>query len=161
NATNLEAAQVALKQAQLDLQGYTEGSYPQQLKKAEADLKLAQIALKSKQETLAQTQALFNKGFVNAADVKTAESDVVKAQIDSSTAQNALDVLSKYTHESDLAAKNSALSQAEQKLVRTQRENAANLNQKVADVSTKEQNLAVLKRRMEHLQDQLEACTIK
>src|SRR5207247_4797413 len=140
---------------------HIKGTYPQALSKAEDNLKLMQIALKNKQETLAQTRSLFNKGFVTASDVKTAEQDVVKAQIDAGSAQNALDVLSKYTHESDMAAKKSALSQAEQKLVRTQRENAANLNQKVADVSAKEQNQAVLKRRMEHLQDQLEACTIK
>src|SRR5207247_2567598 len=35
-----------------------------------------------------------------------------------------------------------------------------NLNQKQAEVAAKEQNFAVLKRRMDHLQDQLAACTI-
>src|SRR5262249_34265188 len=51
--------------------------------------------------------------------------------------------------------------QAERLVVRTKRENAANLAQHVADVESKTQALALLKRRMEHLQEQLDDCTIK
>ena len=60
----------------------------------------------------------------------------------------------------DLAAKQNAVSQAEQKLARVKRENASNLSQRSADVQAKEQALALLKRRMERLQEQLVACTI-
>ena len=160
NATNLEAAEVALTLAKLDLQGYVEGSYPQQVETAKSTLELAKLALKNKEENLAQTRALFAKNFVTATDLKTAEQDLVKAQADVTAAQNALEVLTKYTHESDLANKKNGLSQAEQKLVRTQRENAANLAQKTADVQAKQQALEILKRRMERYQEQLDACTI-
>ncbi|CAN5555835.1 hypothetical protein BH09PLA1_BH09PLA1_18930 [soil metagenome] len=160
NNANLEAAEVALTLAKLDLQGYIEGAYPQQVSKATSDLELAQLALKNKQESLAQTRALFTKGFVTATDIKTAEQDIVKATADVTAAENALDVLTKYTHESDLASKKNALSQAEQKLIRTEKENGANFSQKNADVLAKEQALEVMTRRMERYQEQLVACTI-
>ncbi|MGH7176189.1 MAG: HlyD family efflux transporter periplasmic adaptor subunit [Tepidisphaeraceae bacterium] len=160
NTANLEAAQVALTLAKLDLQGYTDGTYPQQVAKAQADLEVAKLSLKNAQETLAQTRVLFSKGFVTAADVKTSQQGVVKAQLDLDSADNALRVLTHYTHESDLASKRNALSQAEQKLVRTERENASNLAQKNADVQAKGQALEVMKRRMERYSEQLEACTI-
>src|SRR5262249_7787169 len=76
-------------------------------------------------------------------------------------ARTALKVLTDYQHQMDLAGKQSTLAQAQQKLVRTKRENEANLAQHVADAETKGQALAVLKHRMAHLQEQLSDCTIK
>jgi len=70
NAANLEAAEVALTLAQLDLQGYVDGTYPQDLENAQKALEMAQITLKTKQEDLAQTKNLFSKGFMTASDVK-------------------------------------------------------------------------------------------
>src|SRR5687767_14368736 len=60
-----------------------------------------------------------------------------------------------------LAETQSALSQAEHNMARVKRENAASLSQKEADVRAKDQALAVMRRRMERLEEQLKACTIK
>jgi HlyD family secretion protein len=160
NAANLEAAEVALTLAKLDLQAYTEGVYPQDLQNAQTALEMADITLKNKQEDLAQTKQLKDKGFVTASDVKKSELDVTTATNDLAKAKSALKVLTEYQHPKDLADKKNTVSQAEQKLVRTQRENAANLSQKNADVQAKQQNFSVLKRRMEHWQEQLADCTI-
>jgi len=46
-------------------------------------------------------------------------------------------------------------------VVHVQRENASNLNQKVADLLAKDETLAVRKRQLEHLQEQFANCTIK
>jgi multidrug resistance efflux pump len=155
NAANLEAADVALTLAKLDVQAYTKGTYPQDLQNAQTALEMAKITLKNTQEDLAQTMNLFNKGFVTGSDVKKSELAVTTAKNDVDKASSALRVLRDYQHQKDTAAMNDALSQAEQKLVRTRRENAANLNQKVADVEAKTQALAVMKRRMERYQEQL------
>jgi len=161
NAANLEAAAVSLKLAQLDLEDYTNGAYPQQLANGQTDLESAKITLKTKQEDLSQTKALAEKGFVTASDVKKAEVDLANAQNVVDKADTALRRLTQYTHQMDSASKENAVSQAEQKLARTKRENASNMMQKNADVSAKEQSYAVLQRRMERLQEQLDACTIK
>lgn len=161
NAANLEAAEVALALAQLDLKQYVEGSYPQQLANAQTELEMARINLKNQEEKLSQTRSLFAKGFVTATAVKEDELAVTTARNAVVQAETALKVLTEYTHQMELASKQSAVSQAEQKLARTKRENASALAQKVADVQAKEQALAVLKRRMERYQEQLEACTIR
>src|SRR4051812_37991694 len=53
NSSNLDAANVALTLAKLDLQQYEEGAYPQQVYSAETELDMAKITLKNRQEDLA------------------------------------------------------------------------------------------------------------
>ncbi|HRK29603.1 MAG TPA: HlyD family efflux transporter periplasmic adaptor subunit [Tepidisphaeraceae bacterium] len=160
NAADFEAAEVSLALAELDLRDYEEAAYPQQLANTRTDLEMAEIDLKNRREDLGQTRNLFAKGFVTAADVKKAELEVTKAENAVSKAQTALRRLMDYTHASDLAAKRNALSQAEQKLQRVKRENAAQMSQRNADVNAKQTNLAIINRRMDRLQEQLDACTI-
>jgi HlyD family secretion protein len=160
NSANLEAAQVALTLAQLSLQQYTDGTYPQSVANAQADLDKAQITLKTKQEDYDQSQKLLAKGFTNAADVKDKENDLVDARNGLKKAETAMMVLTKYSHPSDLAEKKNDLSQAEKKLARTKRENASAMMQREADVKSKQQSLDTLKRRMDHLKEQFAACTI-
>lgn len=161
NAANIEAAQVALELAQLDLKKYVEGSYPQLDADAKTDLQMAEITLKNKQEDLAQTRSLFSKGFVTATEVKSKELDVTTALNALSKARTALEVLTSYSNVMDLTSKKNALVQAEQKVQRTKRENAANLSKAEADVRAKSQAYEVNKRRIDRLNAQLAACTIK
>src|SRR5262249_29677293 len=126
----------------------------------QTDLEMAKITLKDKQEDLAQTKNLFNKGFVTAVDVKTAELALTTATNDVSKADSALKVLSQYTHPKDIATKQNTLSQAQQGLQRTQKQNDAQLNQQVANVEANQEAYNTLKRRMEHYQEQLADCTI-
>lgn len=161
NSADLEAAEVALTLAKLDLKDYEEAAYPQQLANTRTDLAMAEIELKNRREDLAQTRNLFAKGFVTAADVKKSELEVTKAENTREKAETALRRVTDYTHASDLAAKRNALSQAEQKLQRVKRENASQMSQRVADVGAKETNLSIIRRRMERLAVQLDSCSIE
>jgi HlyD family secretion protein len=161
NSANLEAANVDLILARLDLQQYVEGTYPSDLQEARTNLEMAKIMVKNKEDDLAQTRSLFSKGFVTAADVKTAELELLKAKNDLDIKTTAIQVLEKYTHEKDLTDKKNKVAQAEKKLARTQRENASNLAQKLAALQQYEQSLALRKQQYEHWQEQLAACTIK
>src|SRR5207248_2096995 len=76
-------------------------------------------------------------------------------------ATTALDVLTKYTHAEDLASKQNAEAQAEKSLMRTKQQNQANLAQKTSDLQAKEAALVLIKRKMDHLQEQFDDCTIK
>ncbi len=161
NAANLEAADVALQLAQIDIRSYTEGTWPQQLADAKMALEKAQTGLKTKQDELQQSRSLFAKGFVTATEVKTKETDVLTAQADVTKAETSLKVLVDYSHEADMAAKKNTLAQTEQKLSRTKRENAANLSQKQADLDAKRQSLSVITRRTDRLVQQVAKCIIK
>lgn len=160
NAANLEAAEVALQLARIDLQQYAEGTYPQSLVAAQTDLDMAQVSLKNKQEDYDQIQKLYEKGFVTAADVKKSDLDVRTAQANLRKAQTALDVLTQYTSAMNLATKKNAVVQAEAKMTRVQRENAANMSQQRASVKAKEETLDMQRRRLNKYKEQLAACTI-
>ncbi len=161
NAADIEAAQVKLELAKIALRQYIEGTYPQSLANAQTEKETAEIYLKNVQEDLAQTQSLFQKGFVTPADVKKAEQDVVTAQNKLDQATTALEVLTKYTHEMDLASKKSDVAQAEQKLSATKRQATSSLSQREATLISKQQRLVIEKRRLEHDQEQLAACVIR
>src|ERR1051325_1425067 len=60
----------------------------------------------------------------------------------------------------DLAEKKNARAQAEQKNIRTARENTSSLAQKVADLEAKAQALNLKKRQLTKLGEQLDACII-
>ena len=161
NSANKEAAEVAVKLAELDLKQYNEGTYPQLVENAKTALSMAKLMLKNVEEELDQTNVLFAKGFVTASDVKKGELAVTTARNEVQKATTALLVLEKYSHQMDTAKLNSALAQAEQKLYRTLKENASTMNQKVADLEEKQQSLDLLQRQARKLDEQLAATTIR
>jgi multidrug resistance efflux pump len=160
NKANLEAANTDLTLARLTLEEYADGTYPSDLKSAQTDVEMAKITVKNKEDDLAQTRSLFSKGFVTSAEVKTSELDLLTAQNDLAKKSNALDVLQKYTHEKDTTEMRNDVAQAEKKLARTQRENASNMKQKVASLQQCDQTRRLRQRQLDHLQEQLAACTM-
>ena len=161
NDTNLESAQVSMTIARLDLKQYEEGTYPQQLANAQTEVEMARITLTNSLEDLGQTKQLYAKNFVTAADVKKSELNVTTSRNAVAKAETALTVLSEYSRAMDLTSKKNSVLQTEQRLNRTRRENASNLSWRTADLTSKEQNLTVLKRRNDRLTEQYAACTVK
>ncbi len=160
NAANLESAKVELLLAQLDLEQYEDGTYPQSLQDAQRVLDMAKITVANKEKDLEQTMSLYGKGFVTPADVEKSKLEVLTAQNELAKTQTQLMVLDKYTHRKDTAEKRNNLAQSDAKLARVQKENASNLSQKTADKSAKEQTLMLRQRKLTSLQEQLAACTV-
>lgn len=161
NAAELEGAVVSLQLAEVDLQKYLEGTFPQETKSAATKFEMAKIDLANKQDDLAQAKSLFTRGFVTAADVKKAELALTQANNAVDEAQTALRVLQDYTHRADLAGKQNAVAQAKSKLERVKRQNESMMIQKEADLNSAQQQLSMRQRRMELLKAQFEACTIR
>jgi HlyD family secretion protein len=161
NSAETEGAVVALQLADLDLKKYVDGVYPQTLKTANTTLEMAKVNLQNKLDDLAQAKSLFTRGFVTAAEVKKSELAVTEARNGVDTADTGLRVLNDYTNPADLAAKQNAVAQAKSRLQRVKRQNESMLVQKQADLNSAEQQLQIRKRRMEFLQAQLAACTIR
>jgi multidrug efflux pump subunit AcrA (membrane-fusion protein) len=93
NAANIEAADVAVELAELDVQQYYQGTYPQSVENAKTALAMAKLTLKNVEEDLDQTKVLFGKGFVTASDVKKGELAVTTSRNDVLKATTALTVL--------------------------------------------------------------------
>jgi HlyD family secretion protein len=161
NAANLDAAQVSLELAKLDLEAYEQGMYPQALLDAQTQLKMAEQTLANKQDDQNNTMTLFGKGFVTPSDVKKAELDVTTAVNARDKAKTALEVLEKFTHKKDLTNNQSLVIQAQQKLEHTRAENAANLTQREAVVRAAATQVRIYQTQYDEQREQLENCTIK
>lgn len=161
NAANLEAADLAVDLAKLDLEAYQKGTFPQAQADAETTLKAAEQTLANKQDDLNNTMALFAKSFVTPSDVKKAELEVTNAANLRDKAKTALEVLMKYQHKKDQTTFESAVAQALQKRERTRAENAANLTQKQAVTRAANTQVRLLTEQYNDQREQLENCTIK
>lgn len=161
NTADLEAAEVELTLARLDLAEYQDGKYPQSVKEADTGVRMAEITLKNKQEEQEQTTNLYLKGFKELSAVKQAEVDVLQAQNDLDKKRNDREVLTKYTYEKELTERQNKVKQAERKLVRTKKENKSNSSQKEAAVAAAEEAQKAQKYFVEHMEQQLALCEIK
>jgi hypothetical protein len=161
NSANLEAANVDLILARLDLQQYVEGTYPVDLQAGQTNVEMAKIMVKNKEDDMAQTRSLFSKGFVTAADVKTAELELLKAKNDLDIKTTALQVLEKYTHEKDLTDKKNKVARRRRSWRARSARTPATSPRSWPRLQQYEQSLALRKQQYEHRQEQLAACTIK
>ncbi len=161
NAANLDAAATNLELAQIAVKQYKDGLYPQQLADAKTAVKMAELSLKSKQDDQRNTMALLARGFVTEADRKQIDLSVTTCENDLKKAMTTLDVLEHYSHEMDEKGKESYLNQCKQLYARTEKENLINLQQKKVDLETKQAALTIVQRKSDHLKEQLADCTIK
>jgi len=115
NSANLEAANVDLVLAKLDLEEYIQGTYPSDLQDAKTAVEMAKIEVKNKEDDLDQTRSLFGNGFVTAVDVKTAEVALLQAKNTFDQKVTAEDVLQKYTHEKEATDRKNKVAQAQKK----------------------------------------------
>lgn len=161
NAADLEAAQVNVQLATLDLAQYDKGMYPEQLQTAQTEYQMAQLTYSKAEETLSQTRELFRKQFVTETAVKNDQMTVTTAQNELDKAKTTLKVLKDYSREIEMAVRRNNLSQGQQRLATTRRVNANHLSQREAEVRTQQRTLGVLQRRMSRYQAQFAACTIK
>jgi multidrug efflux pump subunit AcrA (membrane-fusion protein) len=161
NKAVLQAAELDLEVAKIDLREYTEGVFPQKEAEARTKLQMAVIMVKNKEEDLATTRNLFARGFVTAADLKKAELDVLTVKNDHKKAETDLMVLIEFTNAKELATKKSAVAQAEQKLERTKKENAALLSKSTYVLKSAEQQLNLRKQLHSKLEEQLQNCVIR
>ncbi|HSI32563.1 MAG TPA: HlyD family efflux transporter periplasmic adaptor subunit [Tepidisphaeraceae bacterium] len=160
NKANLQAAELDMEVARIELDEYLEGLAKQSQNEAATKVRMAEIMVKNKEEDLATTRNLFAKGFVTAADVKKAELELLTCQNDYRKAETDLRVLTDYTHKKNLATRKSAVAQAEQKLERTKKENNASLNKCEAAFRQAEQAKELRKELTDKLKEQLRLCTI-
>ena len=161
NKAVLQAAELDLEVAKIELREYVEGVFPQKEAEARTKLDMAVIMVKNKEEDLATTRNLFARGFVTAADLKKAELDVLTVKNDHKKAETDLMVLIEFTNAKELATRKSAVAQAEQKLERTKKENAALLSKSNYVLKNAEQQLNLRKQLHARLEEQLQNCVIK
>jgi HlyD family secretion protein len=158
--SDVEKAELDLKFARLNLEKYTEGEYPNQLRQAEADIAIANEELQRAEDKLTWSRKLADSGYITRSELQGDELARKRSVLTIELAQNKLDLLKKYTYVQELEKRKSDVSQAEMALERTRRRAASDIVQAEADLHARESENDRQKVVLDKTTRQIEACKI-
>jgi len=136
--SDIDLATLTLQFAREDLQKYIDGEYPNELKKAESEIKLAQEVLTRSQETLKWSRTLFEEKYLSETEMKADELLETKNTLNLELAQNNMNLLREFTYKRKLAQFESDVRQAEMALERVTRKASADVVQAEANLKAKQ-----------------------
>lgn len=158
--SNIERNRIGVKLAQLDLEKYLEGEYPQQIQQAQNAIILSQEELQRSQDKLIWSEKLANEGFVTRSELVSDSLEVKRREINLKVAQTEMTVFKKYSHIRKLEGLKSELYQSQQSLIRAEKDARADLIRSSANLSRRESECLREKNRLNYFKEQLENCKI-
>lgn len=158
--SDVDIATLELQFAKEDLSKYLEGEYPNELKRAEAEITLAEEELTRVQEQLTWSRQLYEEKFISQTELQADELSAKKRELDLELAKNNLRLLTEFTHKRTLAQLESDVRQAEMTLERVTRKARAELVQAEADLTARELEYNRQLDRFHKLEEQIENATI-
>ncbi|RMH02567.1 MAG: HlyD family efflux transporter periplasmic adaptor subunit [Planctomycetota bacterium] len=161
NDSDIARAEQDLEFARLERTKYLEGDWPQQLKKAEEDIILAEEELAQARQTWEWSKKLYDKGFYTRTQLDRDELTMNRSQVNVERARRAKELLEQFDDPKRRKELNAAVVEAERELERVKLQAAARLVDHDTAVRTAEARLALEKEKMEKLQRQVEAATIR
>lgn len=161
NESDVEAAKLKLKLAQIDLDKYENGDFIQQLNTILGEIQLAHEDEKRYDEKYKFTQKQIKKGYATQSELEADRLAVKKAQIALAVAKEKEKVLKEYTRVRELAEKKANAAEFERELKRVELKTQAALAQQEADFSAKKLTYQVEKEQYDKLQRQIAVCVIR
>ena len=158
--SDMDLANLTLAFAKQDLKKYLEGEYPNELRKAEANITLAEEELTRARETLKWSQTLYDEKYISQTELQADQLSERKKALDVELEKNNLDLLKNFTYKRELAQLKSDVSQAEMALERTTRKARANIVQAQAELKAKEAEFKRENDKLEKIIDQIEKTKI-
>ncbi|MDB5388488.1 MAG: efflux transporter, family, subunit, partial [Planctomycetaceae bacterium] len=160
NESDINAADLKLKLADLDLVQYEEGDYKNQ----QADLKgkktLAEEELKRAQESYDFSKESAKKGYVTQSALEAARISVLQKNLALDVADLSFKVLEKYTHERQIAEKKANAVEFVKELERVKRKASAAMAQADADLSACRLTAEVESSKLEKMRQQIANCKL-
>ncbi|MFK7738645.1 MAG: efflux RND transporter periplasmic adaptor subunit [Pirellulaceae bacterium] len=98
-----DSAEANARRSKLAIKQYLEGTYVAELKSLEKDLAIAQSNLRTAQNMLRHSKAMFAKGYVSALDVEEKDFAVTQAELNVSVQESQIEVLNNFTKPERLA----------------------------------------------------------
>jgi len=136
--SDIDLAELTFDFAKQDLAQYLEGEYPKKIKKAQAQITLAEEELSRAKEKLSWSKKLFGEKYISQTELQVDELSKMKRALDLELAQSDLDLLENYTYQRELKQLQSDVKQAEMALERTRRKATADVKQAEANLKAKE-----------------------
>jgi len=159
--SDVESAKLAVEFAELDLKKYIEATYPQELKSAEANVKVARATAERAADTAEWSERLAAKGYITESEARADIASAEKARLDLEVAEGRLSVLQEYTYGQEKRRLESDLVQKRAQLERVIKRAEADVYKAQIDWKTKKANLDLQQRELERDKRDLELCTIR
>lgn len=161
NETDIATAKLKLELAEIDLEKYTQGEYIQQEKELLGQVSVTSEKLVRAKESYEFTERMLKKGFKNQNDLEAERLGVSEAELNMQAAQEKLRVLQKFTQRRQLAELNSNAREFRTELERVELKCRAAMEQKLADLSAKEQTAAVERNKLRRLESLIANCELR
>lgn len=158
--SDMDLAMLTLEFANQDLKKYTQGEYPNDLQKAEAEITLAEEELTRARDTLKWSQTLNHEKYISQTELAADQLSEKKKALDLELAKNNRDLLVNYTFKRNLSQRKSDVRQAQMALERTRRKARADVVQAQAELKARQAEDQRQKDKLKKFQEQIERTKI-
>ncbi len=159
--SDVNKAELAVRFAEMDLRKYTEGDLPQQRRKAEAAIIIAEEELQRALDRLNGTTRLESEGIVSRQELEADTFAVKKAEINLAEAKQSLVLLDEFESKKQLALLDSNHTEAKRELDRVKQKTTSEIAQAEATNAARQANLTIQRQRYQRVLDQLEHTVIR
>ena len=158
--SDVAEAELDCEFADLDLEKYLKGEYPQKVNQLNADITIAEQELTQAEEKLFWSDKLAKAGYITASELKSDELDKTRKELKVKLAKGDLDLLKNYTKRRDEQQLKSDVKQAAQALERVTRRVKADNKQAEADLKAKEAEYNRQQAILKKINEQIVKCKI-
>ncbi len=160
NESDLEAAKLKLKLAEIDLKKFQDGDLVQTKNDLDGRIKLAEETLSRAQESFEYAQRLAKKGYRTQNDLESERIAVETAKINVKLVVGEKRVLVDFTEDRNFAELEANVKEFGREIQRTESKTRAALAQKKAELRARELTFEVESKKYERLIAQIKACKI-
>ncbi len=146
--------------ADMDLDKYLKGDFPQNVRQAEADITIAKEDLQRAQDQLEWSKKLEQEKFITRIELQADELAAHKAELNLKLAEARLSLLQDYTYKRDVEQYKTNVVQTKAALDRVKRKATADIVQAEASLKAKEAEFSRQKDRLTKLDQQIAKCHI-
>ena len=156
NESEIARAETQVTLADIELNKYTEGDWPQQQQKADEDIVLAETELKQSEEQLGWSRQLHEKGFLTRTELERDELTTQRSKISLEQSERSKELLVQYEHPKQKVQLEENRNEANRELARVKKEANAEIVDYEFDFKSRETQLDLERQQFEKLKDQIE-----
>lgn len=161
NESDIAAAKLKAELAKLDLEKFRDGDFPQQEKELNGNVAIAKEELIRAKETFEFTGGQVKKGYASQNELEAARIAVQQAVLKLQGAEELFNVLKNYTYKRTIAELEANAAESERELARVRLKAESAKTQCLKEVEAAKLTYDVEREKLERLQNQIEACTIR
>ena len=161
NESDLAAATLRIKLAELDLKKFVDGEFPQQMSDIKAEVFTAEASLSRFTESCNFIRRLVQKGYKNQNDLEAEEQNLEDAKFKVSSAKTKQEVLVSFTKERTLAELQANVDESKLEIERIRRKGNGLIIQLTAEQKARKLTYELEAKKFERLKSQIENCKIK